>query len=40
RKRDPEDYVRYIAKQRVPNKETYNERMADFKDWYNEEIYI
>ena len=39
RKRDPEDHVRYVAKQRVPNEETYNERMADFKDWYNEEVY-
>ncbi|CAG8586473.1 7840_t:CDS:2 [Paraglomus occultum] len=27
------------AKKRAPNEETYNERMADFKDWYNEEIY-
>ncbi|RHZ59151.1 hypothetical protein Glove_365g119 [Diversispora epigaea] len=39
RKRDPEDHVRYVAKQRSPNEETYNERMADFKDWYNEEVY-
>src|SRR3954464_6714831 len=39
RKRDPEDHVRYVAKQRAPNEETYNERMADFKDWYNEEVY-
>ena len=39
RKRDPEDHIRYVAKQRTPNEETYNERMADFKDWYNEEIY-
>ncbi|CAG8468406.1 3547_t:CDS:2 [Acaulospora morrowiae] len=36
---DPEDHVRYVAKQHVPNEETYNERMADFKDWYNEEVY-
>ncbi|CAG8545802.1 11165_t:CDS:1 [Ambispora gerdemannii] len=39
RKRDPEDHVGYVARQRVPNEETYNERMADFKDWYNEEVY-
>jgi DNA polymerase III delta prime subunit len=39
RKRDPEDHVKYIAKQRSPNKKTYNERMADFKNWYNEEVY-
>ena len=39
RKRDSEDHIRYIAKQRTSNKETYNERMVDFKDWYNEEIY-
>ncbi|CAG8721484.1 4150_t:CDS:1, partial [Acaulospora morrowiae] len=32
RKRDPEDHVRYVAKQRAPNEKTYNERMADFKD--------
>ena len=38
-KRNPEDHVRYVAKQRIPNEETYNERMADFKDWYNEEVY-
>ena len=39
RKRDPEDHIRYVAKQCTPNEETYNERMANFKDWYNEEIY-
>ncbi|RHZ51165.1 hypothetical protein Glove_482g10 [Diversispora epigaea] len=39
RKRDPEDHVRYVAKQRSPNEESYNERMADFKDWYNEEVH-
>ncbi|CAG8535362.1 8135_t:CDS:2, partial [Racocetra fulgida] len=39
RKRDPEDHIRYVAKQHTPNEKTYNERMADFKDWYNEEIY-
>jgi hypothetical protein len=39
RKRDPEDHVRYVAKQRASNEETYNERMADFKEWYNEEVY-
>ena len=40
-KRDPEDYIRFVAKKRAPNEETYNdnERMADFKDWYNEEVY-
>ncbi|CAG8755993.1 995_t:CDS:2 [Rhizophagus irregularis] len=32
RKRDPDDHCRYIAKQRSPNEEVYNERMADFKD--------
>ncbi|CAG8740692.1 32144_t:CDS:1, partial [Racocetra persica] len=36
-KRDPEDHVRYVAKQHAPNEKIYNERMADFKDWYNEE---
>ncbi|CAG8792523.1 45586_t:CDS:1, partial [Gigaspora margarita] len=35
----PEDHVRYVAKQRTSNEETYNKRMADFKDWYNEEVY-
>ena len=39
RKRDPDDHCKYVAKQRAPNKEVYNERMADFKDWYNEEVY-
>ena len=39
RKRDPNDHCRYVAKQRAPNEEAYNERMADFKDWYNEEVY-
>ena len=39
RKRDPDDHCRYVAKQRAPNEEAYNERMADFKDWYNEEVY-
>ncbi|CAG8464640.1 13323_t:CDS:2 [Cetraspora pellucida] len=39
RKRDPEDHIRYIAKQCTSNKKTYNERMADFKNWYNKEIY-
>src|SRR5436853_367455 len=38
-KRDPEDYIRFVAKKRAPNEETYNGRMTDFKDWYNEEIY-
>ncbi|CAB4426470.1 unnamed protein product [Rhizophagus irregularis] len=32
RKRDPDDHCRYVAKQRAPNEEVYNERMADFKD--------
>ncbi|CAG8742229.1 16218_t:CDS:1, partial [Racocetra persica] len=35
----PEDHIRYVAKQRVPNENIYNERIADFKDWYNEEVY-
>ena len=39
RKRDQDDHVRYVAKQRAPDEKTYNERMADFKDWYNEEVY-
>ena len=39
RKRDPDDHCKYVAKQRAPNEEVYNERMADFKDWYNEEVY-
>ena len=39
RKRDPDDHCRYVAKQRASNEEVYNERMADFKDWYNEEVY-
>jgi hypothetical protein len=39
RKRDPDDHCKYVAKQRAPNKEVYNERMVDFKDWYNEEVY-
>ncbi|CAG8745256.1 7838_t:CDS:2 [Gigaspora margarita] len=38
-KRDLDDHCRYVAKQQAPNEEAYNERMADFKDWYNEEIY-
>ena len=38
-KRDPDDHCRYVAKQRAPNEEVYNERMADFKDWYNKEVY-
>ena len=39
RKSDPDDHCRYVAKQQAPNEEVYNERMADFKDWYNEEVY-
>jgi len=39
RKRDPDDHCKYVAKQRASNEEAYNERMADFKDWYNEEVY-
>ncbi|RHZ81882.1 hypothetical protein Glove_117g626 [Diversispora epigaea] len=31
--------VKYVAKQRVPNEEIYNEKIADFKDWYNKEVY-
>ncbi|CAG8512134.1 10237_t:CDS:2 [Funneliformis mosseae] len=29
----------YVAKQRAPNEKIYNKKMADFKDWYNEEVY-
>ncbi len=39
RKRDPDDHCRYVAKQRASNEKVYNERMVDFKDWYNEEVY-
>ena len=39
RKRDPDEHCRYVAKQRAPNEKAYNERMADYKDWYNEEVY-
>ncbi|CAG8754786.1 uncharacterized protein OCT59_029913 [Rhizophagus irregularis] len=39
RKKDPDDHCKYVAKQRAPNEEVYNKRMADFKDWYNEEVY-
>ena len=38
RKRYPDDHCKYVAKQRAPNEKVYNERMADFKDWYNEEV--
>jgi hypothetical protein len=38
RKRDPEDYARAVAKRLAPNEEVYTERMADYKDWYNEEV--
>ena len=38
-KRDPDDHCRYVAKQQASNEKAYNERMADFKDWYNEEVY-
>ncbi|CAG8698074.1 20494_t:CDS:2, partial [Gigaspora rosea] len=38
-KRDPNDHCRYVAKQQAPNKKAYNKRMADFKDWYNKEMY-
>ncbi len=38
-KRNLDDYCRYVAKQRASNEKAYNERMADFKDWYNKEIY-
>jgi predicted ATPase len=38
-KRDPDEHCRYVAKQRAPNEEVYNERMADYIDWYNEEVY-
>ncbi len=39
RKRDPDDHYRYVSKQWVSNKEVYNERIVNFKDWYNEEVY-
>jgi hypothetical protein len=38
-KRDPDEHCRYVAKQWAPNEEAYNERIADYKDWYNEEVY-
>ena len=38
RKRDPEDHARAVAKRLAPNEEVYTERMADYKDWYNEEV--
>src|SRR2546421_4132308 len=38
RKRDPDEHCKYIAKQRAPNEDAYNGRMADYKDWYNEEV--
>src|SRR5271170_3254448 len=34
-----DDHCKYVAKQRASNEEVYNEKMADFKDWYNEEVY-
>ncbi|KAF0395878.1 hypothetical protein F8M41_010191 [Gigaspora margarita] len=39
RKRDPEDHVKYVAKQRALNEKTYNKNIVDFKNWYNEKIY-
>jgi len=39
RKRNSDDHCRYIAKQWALNKKVYNERMVDYKDWYNEEVY-
>ena len=38
-KRNSDDHCRYIAKQWASNEKAYNERMADYKDWYNEEVY-
>ncbi|CAB4413386.1 unnamed protein product [Rhizophagus irregularis] len=38
RKRDPDDHCKYVAKQRAPNEEVYNERMADFKTVNQEEV--
>ena len=38
-KRDPDEHCQFVAKKRVPDEKVYNERMADFKDWYNEEVY-
>jgi hypothetical protein len=39
RKRDPEDYVRAVAKKLAPNEDIYNGRMDDYKDWYSEGVY-
>src|SRR5437763_16802763 len=39
RKRNPDDHCRYVSKQRAPNEKAYNERMADYKDWYNKKVY-
>jgi hypothetical protein len=38
-KRDPDEHCQFIAKKRTPNENAYNDRMADFKDWYNDEVY-
>lgn len=38
-KRDPEDHCQFVAKKRTPDEKVYNERMADFRDWYNGEVY-
>src|SRR5437762_13545458 len=38
-KRDPDEHCQFVAKKQVPDEKVYNERMADFKDWYNEEVY-
>ena len=38
-KRDSDDYARSVAKRLVPNEEVYNEKMEDYKDWYNEEVF-
>ena len=38
-KRNPDEHCQFVAKKQAPDKKVYNERMADFKDWYNEEVY-
>ncbi len=38
-KRNPDDHCKYVVKQRISNEKVYNERIVDFKDWYNEKVY-
>ena len=38
-KRDPDEHCQFVAKKWALDEKVYNERMADFKDWYNEEVY-